>query len=50
MSRLFWRLNAAGWLGYGVATGLTYAFVLAAMPPRQRAAYIAYKTLRMAIG
>ncbi len=50
MSRLFWRLNAAGWLGYGAATGLTYAFVLAAMPPRQRAAYIAYKVLRMVIG
>ncbi|NMO15278.1 histidine kinase [Pyxidicoccus fallax] len=50
MSPLFWRLNVAGWLGYGAATWLTYALVLADMPARQRHLYLAYKALRMGLG
>ncbi|MBZ4336087.1 hypothetical protein [Corallococcus sp. AS-1-12] len=48
--RLFWKLNAAGWLGYGLATYVTYAPVLAGMTAERRDAMLVFKVMRMALG
>ncbi|WP_223643564.1 sensor histidine kinase [Corallococcus sp. EGB] len=48
--RLFWKLNLAGWLGYGVVTYTTYAPVLAGMTVERRNAMLVFKALRMGIG
>ncbi|WP_342375537.1 histidine kinase [Myxococcus stipitatus] len=48
--RLFWKLNTAGWLGYGVVTYVTYAPVLVEMTAEQRETMAVYKAIRMALG
>lgn len=48
--RLFWKLNTAGWLGYGVVTYATYAPVLVGMSAAQREPLVVYKAMRMVLG